>query len=96
MACRTSSQFQDALKPALACLGFLFSVSASADIFHGVDFPGGAASFADSVFSYDPAFGGEPYRRPPSEMRLKRWARQTFRKVQTRNMSVWVLEGGLS
>ena len=58
MAFRRSSQFQNALKPALACLGLLFSVSASALIFHGVEFPGGAASFADSVFSYDPAFGG--------------------------------------
>ena len=58
MAFRRSSQFQNALKPALACLGLLFSVSASAVPFHGVEFPGGEASFADSVFSYDPAFGG--------------------------------------
>ncbi len=33
-------------------------MSASADIFHGVDFPDGVASFADSVVSYNPAFGG--------------------------------------
>ena len=58
MAFRRSSRFQNARKTALACLGLLFSVSASADIFHGIDFPGGVASFADSVISYNPAFGG--------------------------------------
>lgn len=58
MAFRRGSQFQNAVKPALACLGLLFSVSATADIFHGVDFPGGVASFADSIVSYNPAFGG--------------------------------------
>lgn len=32
-----------------------------AEIFHGVDFPGGAASFADAVVSYDPIIkSGEP------------------------------------
>ncbi len=46
------------VKPLLACIGMIASASASATIFHGVDFPGGAASFADSVVSYDPAFGG--------------------------------------
>ena len=58
MAFRGSSQFQSAVKPALACLGLLFSVSATAEIFHGIDFPGGVASFADSIVSYNPAFGG--------------------------------------
>ncbi len=58
MAFRKSGPFQTALKPALACLGFLVSVSASAEIFHGIDFPGGVASFADSIVSYNPAFGG--------------------------------------
>ncbi len=58
MAFRGIGQFQNAVKPALACLGLLFSVSATAEIFHGIEFPGGAASFADSVVSYDPAFGG--------------------------------------
>lgn len=58
MPFRRSRKFPDALKPALACLGLLFSVSASAEIFGGIEFPGGAASFADSVVSYNPAFGG--------------------------------------
>ena len=58
MAFTRSTKFQNGLKPALACLGLLFSVSTSAEIFHGIDFPGGAASFADSVVSYNPAFGG--------------------------------------
>ncbi len=49
---------QNALKLALVSLGLLFSVLASAEIFHGVEFPGGIASFADSVVSYNPAFGG--------------------------------------
>ena len=53
-----SNKFRNAVKPALACLALFFSVSASADVFHGVDFPGGVASFADSVVSYNPAFGG--------------------------------------
>jgi hypothetical protein len=42
----------------IACIGLLVSASAQATIFGGVDFPDGAASFADSVVSYDPAFGG--------------------------------------
>ena len=58
MAFRGIGQLQNAVKPALACLGLLFSMSATAEVFHGVEFPGGAASFADSVVSYDPAFGG--------------------------------------
>jgi hypothetical protein len=36
----------------------LVTSSASAVPFHGVEFPSGASSFADSVISYDPAFGG--------------------------------------
>ena len=58
MTFKETSRFRTVLKPALAGLGLLLSVSASAEIFHGVDFPGGEASFADSVVSYDPAFGG--------------------------------------
>ncbi|MDZ7655445.1 MAG: PEP-CTERM sorting domain-containing protein [Sulfurimicrobium sp.] len=42
----------------IACIGILVSTSAPATVFHGVDFPDGAASFADSVVSYDPAYGG--------------------------------------
>jgi hypothetical protein len=71
MAFKESSRFRTVLKPALAGLGLLLSVSASAEIFHGVDFPGGEASFADSVISYDPAFGGGAVPSPgfqnPSE-----------------------------
>jgi hypothetical protein len=47
-----------ALHSALSCLGLLFSVAATAEVFHGVEFPGGISSFADSVVSYNPAFGG--------------------------------------
>jgi len=57
MAFKAASRFRTVLKPALTALGLLLSVSVSAEIFHGVDFPGGEASFADSVVSYDPAFG---------------------------------------
>lgn len=38
----------------------LFCSTASAVPFGGVEFPSGAASFADSVVSYDPLFGGGP------------------------------------
>lgn len=58
MAFRRNTKFHNALKPALACLALFFSASSSAVPFHGVEFPGGVASFADSVVSYDPAFGG--------------------------------------
>lgn len=58
MAFTKVGQSQSAVKLAFACLGLLFSASASAVPFHGVDFPGGVASFADSVVSYDPAFSG--------------------------------------
>lgn len=42
----------------IASIGLLGATSASATIFHGVDFPDGVSSFADSVVFYDPAFGG--------------------------------------
>jgi len=59
MTFRKSGQFRNARNAtAVACLALLFSVSASAVPFHGVEFPGGAASFADSVVSYNSAFGG--------------------------------------
>ncbi len=58
MALGKVNQFRTAVKPALACVGLLFSMSASAELFHGVEFPDGVASFADIFVSYDPAFGG--------------------------------------
>lgn len=58
MPCKKISDFSSALKPVLASLGLLCSLSASAELFHGINFPGGVSSFADSVVSYDPAFGG--------------------------------------
>lgn len=45
-------------KTLLAGLGMIASATASATVFHGVDFPDGSVSFADSVVLYDPAFGG--------------------------------------
>lgn len=42
----------------IAAIGLFASVSAQADIYGGVNFPGGASSFADAVVSYDPTFGG--------------------------------------
>jgi hypothetical protein len=33
---------------------------ANADLIGGIEFPGGVASFADAVVSYDPLFGGGP------------------------------------
>lgn len=42
----------------IAAIGLFASVSAHAEIFGNVDFPGGASSFADAVVSYEPTFGG--------------------------------------
>ena len=42
----------------IAALGSLASVSTQAAIYGGVDFPGGASSFADAVVTYDPTLGG--------------------------------------
>ncbi len=45
----------------VAMLGAVLLVvptNASAVLIGGVDFPEGAVSFADSVFDYDPSFGG--------------------------------------
>jgi hypothetical protein len=58
MAFRKGNQFQNANKTTLACLALFFSASAAAVPFHGIEFPGGAASFADSIVSYNPAFSG--------------------------------------
>ncbi len=66
-----TKQYSHALSISLvvAGIGLLGSAPASAALFHGVEFPGGAASFADSVVSYDPGFGGGnvptlPYQDP--------------------------------
>lgn len=42
----------------IAAIGLFASVSAHAEIFGNVDFPGGASSFADAVVSYEPTYGG--------------------------------------
>lgn len=42
----------------IAAVGILASASAAAVTYGGVEFPGGPTSFADSVISYDPTFGG--------------------------------------
>lgn len=42
----------------VAALGLLASISTQAAIYGGVDFPGGVASFADAVVSYEPTWGG--------------------------------------
>ena len=47
-----------AVNSLIAGLGLLASVSTQAAIYGGVDFPGGASSFADAVVSYDPTLGG--------------------------------------
>ena len=46
------------LKLAATAIGASLSISAQATSYGGVEFPGGAASFADAVVSYDPTFGG--------------------------------------
>ena len=47
------------LKRYATFIGLLLVTSSAAAIpFHGVEFPSGASSFADSVVSYDPTFGG--------------------------------------
>ncbi len=53
----------------VAALGAMGCLAAGAEVFHGVEFPGGAASFADAVVSYDASFGGgaipsPTYRNP--------------------------------
>ena len=42
----------------IAAIGLFTCASAQAEIYGGVNFPGGASSFADAVVSYDPTFGG--------------------------------------
>ena len=51
------------MKRVAVALGFLVVMSVSqarAEVFGGIDFPEGAASFADAVVSYEPLFGGGP------------------------------------
>lgn len=42
----------------LVTLGVTSGLSVQAAVFGGVEFPGGASSFADSLVSYDPTYGG--------------------------------------
>jgi hypothetical protein len=58
----------------IAALGLLASVSTQAAIYGGVDFPGGASSFADAVVSYDPTLGGRLALRRVPETPCNRWA----------------------
>lgn len=51
-------RLSNALKAVVAGVALLVGASASATLFHGVEFPGGVASFADSAVSYDPSFSG--------------------------------------
>jgi hypothetical protein len=55
----------------VATLAAMGCAAAGAEVFHGIEFPGGASSFADAVVSYDPSFGGgtipAPTYRNPSQ-----------------------------
>ena len=42
----------------IAAIGLFTCALAQAEIYGGVNFPGGVSSFADAVVSYDPTFGG--------------------------------------
>ena len=44
----------------LTCLVVMGVSQARAEMFGGIDFPQGAASFVDVVISYEPSFGGGP------------------------------------
>ena len=57
-------RLSNALKAVVAGVALLVSASASATLFHGVEFPGGVASFADSAVSYDPSFSGGTIPNP--------------------------------
>lgn len=46
------------LRLAATAVGVSLSFVAQATVYGGVEFPGGAASFADAVVSYDPTYGG--------------------------------------
>jgi hypothetical protein len=51
------------------CFGFVPAEQARAELFGGVDFPAGAASFADSVFLYSPGGGVvSPYDVPAAAL----------------------------
>ena len=45
-------------KNALVLFSLMATSNVNAEIFGGIDFPNGAVSFADSVVTYDPSFGG--------------------------------------
>lgn len=56
-----SSVSPTALSAALLSVALLaVAPDVRADLIGGIEFPGGAASFADAVVSYDPLFGGGP------------------------------------
>ncbi|MCL5270970.1 MAG: PEP-CTERM sorting domain-containing protein, partial [bacterium] len=53
----------------ICAVGFcLLSVTGWSIPFHGVEFPGGAASFADAVVSYDPLAWGGPAPTAPYQI----------------------------
>ena len=58
MFAKTFKKFPASLSCMIAAIGLLASASASATNYGGVEFPGGASSFADTVVTYDPLFGG--------------------------------------
>lgn len=55
---KTARLIRQSLKPLVLSASLLTSASAFAIVYGTVNFPDGAASFADAVVSYDPAFGG--------------------------------------
>ena len=92
MPFKLSDRVQSAVTPALACLALLLGMPASAVPFHGVEFPGGLASFADSVVSYDPSFGGGAVPAAGFQNPSQALGAPNYRRAPIRNMSVWVLE----
>lgn len=58
MVAKKSHTLSTGIKAFTLFIGLVVSSAASAVVYHGVEFPGGAASFADGVVSYNPSFGG--------------------------------------
>lgn len=56
--CSATAMARNPLTPLVLATGLLVSSSVYAAQYGGIEFPGGAASFADSVILYNPAFGG--------------------------------------